>query len=138
VSIALVSAGVLFVLFGVIVVVVELRRGDSLFGLLRSESAETRRAVRQAMRDGETDDPHVDHLARRVLRAASRQRWARYFFGGMLALSVLLLAVGPYSVSNILLRSAQILLWSGLIALNVINQRRHDNYRGLRSAVQLD
>jgi hypothetical protein len=127
-----VLAGVALILCGLAVVIVQLRRGDTGIGLLRGESTKTRRAVRRAIRDGDTDDARVDQLARRTLQATSRARWGRYLFATMLALSILLLAVGSHTVTDIALRASQVLLWSGLIVLNVVNQRRFDNYRGLR------
>jgi hypothetical protein len=133
-STILVLAGGALVLCGLAVVIVQLRRSDTGLGLLRGESAETRRAVRRAIRDGETDDARVDQLARRVLQVTSRRRWGRYLFATMLALSILLLAVGPHTVTDIAVRASHVLLWSGLIVLNVVNQRRSDNYRGLRPA----
>ena len=131
-STILLLAGGALILCGLAVVIVQLRRGDTGIGLSRGESAETRRAVRRAIRDGETDDARVDQLARRALQVTSRPRWARYLFATMLALSIFLLAVGSHRVTDIAVRASQVLLWSGLILLNVVNQRRLDNYRGLR------
>ncbi|WP_203834272.1 hypothetical protein [Winogradskya humida] len=131
-STVLVLAGVVFIVCGLGVVVVQLRRGDTGFGLLRGESVETRRAVRRAIRDGETDDARVDELARQTFRMIPRLRWARYFFAGMFVLSIILLAVGDHTAGDTVLRVSQALLWAGLIVLDGVNRRRRDNYRGLR------
>ncbi|BAL88202.1 hypothetical protein AMIS_29820 [Actinoplanes missouriensis 431] len=133
-SSVLVLAGVVFILCGLGFMIVQLRRGDIGIGVLRGESEETRRAVRRAIRDGYADDARVDHLARRALEAAVRPRWARYFFAAMLLLSIVLLAVGSHTVTDIAVRIGHVLLWSGLIALTVVNRRRLDDYRGLRPA----
>jgi hypothetical protein len=127
----LVWAGVSLILLGSALAVVQLRRGDVGLRPLRGQSAETRRAVRRAIRDGHTDDAEVDRLARQALRGTPRLRGARYFFAVMMALSIVLLAIGPYRATIVALRGSETLLWAVFIALNVVNQRRYDNYRGL-------
>jgi hypothetical protein len=131
----LVVAGAVLILCGLAVVIIEVRRGEPGFGQLRGESAETRREVRRAIREGGTDDPRIDQLARRALRATSKVRRARYFFMALLAFSILLLIVGPDTPAQILLRSSHVALWTSAIGLSVVNQRRLDNYRGLRPTV---
>ncbi|GIF38635.1 hypothetical protein [Actinoplanes xinjiangensis] len=131
-STVLVLAGIALILCGVGVTIMQLRPGETGIGLLRGGNAETRRAVRRAIREGETEDPGVDRLARAALQAMVPPRWARYLFATMLALAVLLLATGSHTVTDIAVRTSQVLLWSGLLVLNVVNQRRFDNYRGLR------
>ncbi len=117
--------------------VVQLTRGDLGFGQLRGLSPETRRAVRRAIRDGGTDDAEVDHLARQTIRLTPRIRWAKYFFGAMLAQSIVQLAVGPHTAGEMVLRSAQAGLWTSLAVLSIVNQRRLDGYRGLKDRSSL-
>ena len=131
VNTALVVTGAALVLCGLAIVVVQVRRGDKGFGPLRDESPETRRAVWRAIRNGETDDAAVDRLARQTIRVTPRLRWARYFFGAMLALSVVRLIIGPHTTGEVTAHVAQAGLWSTLVALDIINQRRLDRYRGL-------
>ena len=130
-----VGYGVLaFVVCALVGLMVQLHRGDTAFGTMRGRSPETRRAVRRAIREGETGDADVDRLARRAMKGTATARWTTYLFGALLALSVLLLVVGPHTPGQLALRSAHALLWAGLIALNVVNRRRLDSYRGLRPA----
>lgn len=123
--------GVAIVLCGLVVVLVQLMRGDIGIGRLGGESPETRRAVRRAIRDGGTDDAGIDLLARRAIQATPSVRWAKYFFGVMLALSIARLIFGSHQVSQIALQVSQAALWTGLIVLSIVNQRRSDSYRGL-------
>jgi hypothetical protein len=126
-------AGLALIVCGLVVLTVEVRRGETGFGQLRGESRETRRAVRRAILDGGTDDPDVDRLARRALGRAPNGRGMLYLFGTLLVIALLLLLfVGPYTPGRIALRCCQVLLWSGAIALNLVNRRRLLNYRGLR------
>ncbi|MET0425347.1 MAG: hypothetical protein ABW046_15795 [Actinoplanes sp.] len=129
---ALAYAGLAFIVVGIVVMTVQIRRGETGFRQMRGESAETRRAVRRAILDGGTDDPEIDRLARRAFRGMSTERWAQYLFRTLLALSVLLLVIGPHTATRIALQLAHILLWTGAIVLNRVNRRRLDNYRGLR------
>ena len=124
-----VSIGV--IAFGLILVVVQLIRGDHGLGWLKGESRETRRAVRRAIRDGGTDDPGIDRLARRVIRSAPRVGWAKYFFGVMLVMSVYLLVRRSDETLEVVQRVLQSALWTGLIVLIVVNERRLNAYRGL-------
>ncbi len=125
-------AGIALVLCGVVLVVVQVRRGAVGLSPVRGVSAETRRAVARAIRVGETDDPEVDRLARRTLRSENAFRWSIYFYGTMLAVSVYLLIVGPHTPDRVLQQSALVLLWTGLTARDVVNRRRLNRYRGLR------
>jgi hypothetical protein len=98
---------------------------------LRGESRETQRAVRRAIREGCTDDPRVDLLARKTIGSLPRLRWAKYFFAALLVLSAALLIEHIHETGQVILRSAECALWIGAIALSIVNQRRHDGYRGL-------
>ena len=130
-STAFVVAGVAIVLSGLILVFVQLVRGDIGFAQLRGESAETRRAVRRAIRDGETGDARIDQLARRAIQSTPVVRWAKYFFGAMLVVSIVRLIIGSHRISQIAVQVSQAALWAGLIALHIVNQRRSSRYRGL-------
>ena len=130
-NIVLVVAGVVLVLCGLALVLVQLVRGDIGFMRLRGESPETRRAVRRAIRNGETDDARVDQLARRAIRATPGVRWARYFFAAMVVFSIVRLVTGSHQISQIAVQLSYAALWTGLIVLNIVNQRRFDRYRGL-------
>jgi hypothetical protein len=131
-STVLVVVGVVLILCGVLAIAVGWSaRGNRGFGRLRGESPETRRAVWRAIRDGETDDARVDRLARQVIRATPRVRWAKAFFGMMVALSIVQLVVGPHTTGEIILHLAQAGIWASLTAVSIVNQRRYDSYRGL-------
>ncbi|MCO8271341.1 hypothetical protein M1L60_12125 [Actinoplanes sp. TRM 88003] len=124
-------SGVSLILIGLVVAVVQLRRGDIGFGQLPGEDRETRRAVRRAIRDGHTDDARIDQLARRILRSTPRVHWAPYFFATMLVLSIAVLIGVAFTGGKVALPASQILLWAALIALDAVNKRRAANYRGL-------
>ena len=134
----LVVTGVAFSLCGLAIVFAQLARGDIGFGQLRGESAETRRAVRRAIRNGQADDARVDRLVRQFIRVTPRVRWAKYFFGAMLALSIVQLVVGAHTTGEVISHLAQACLWVSLIVLSIVNQRRLDSYRGLNDQFLLD
>lgn len=127
----LLVAGVTLVLVGIGVVVVQLVRGDHGLRPMLNEDRETRRAVRRAIRVGHTDDPGIDRLARQVIRATPRHRWAKYFFGLMLILAIGLLVTSLDDIGQIIRHASQAALWVGFIVLNMVNERRLDGYRGL-------
>lgn len=122
---------IVFALCGVTAAVVQLVRGDTGLRSLRDESPETRRAVRRAIRDGRTDDARVDQLARWTIQKTPRVRWAKFLFGGLLVLSILQLIFSSHTAGQIVLHSAQAALWTVMIVLGIVNQRRLDGYRGL-------
>ena len=130
-SVVLVVVGGAIVVAGIAGVVVQLIRGDHGLKRMRGESRETRRAVRRAIRDGHTDNPRIDELAREVIRSSPRLRWAKYFFGLMLMLSVGLLMTDLVEMSQVVRHGLESTLWIGLIVLSIINERRLNGYRGL-------
>lgn len=72
----------------------------------------TRRRIAQALRDGSTDDPRLDALARKEARTRVSQRWLLLLFVGGLLTQVgpLVSPVRPYGR---LLAALLILLWGG-------------------------
>ncbi|WP_189077485.1 hypothetical protein [Mangrovihabitans endophyticus] len=122
--------GAALMLCGLVIVGVSWVRGGSPVRL-HGEDPQTRRAVQQAIRDGGTDDPRIDRLARRSLRSPAGTRWVLYLLGAMMLLSVVLTAVGPYTAEKIVLHLSQIALWATFIAMNLLIRRRRNEYRGL-------
>ena len=112
-------------------VVLQVVRGDHGLRRMQGESRDTRRAVRRAIRDGHTDDLRIDQLAREVIRLTPRIRWAKYFFGSMLALSIALLFSSLNEPIQVIRHVSESALWIGFIVLNIVNERRLDGYRGL-------
>ena len=82
------AVGVAFVLIGVGVLVMAIRRqrADPHVWIPRKDSV----AVQRALRDGHTDDPRLDALARSAATRAIKQRWMVW----LLPLGVLLFAAG--------------------------------------------
>ncbi|MFI5931786.1 hypothetical protein [Actinoplanes sp. NPDC051494] len=117
--------GVLLVLAGLAVIVVRTVGAGSP---LRGQGRETNRAVRRAIRAGGTDDPEIDRLAREVIRLTPRLRWGKYFYAGMLVLSLGLLVIDHDSTGDIVRHAGTSVLWVGLIVLTVVHERRLDNY----------
>ncbi|WP_327042870.1 hypothetical protein OG400_12900 [Micromonospora ureilytica] len=72
----------------------------------------TRRRIAQALRDGSTDDPHLDTLARKEARTRVGQRWLLLLFVGGLLTQVGPL-VSPARPFGRLLAALLILLWGG-------------------------
>ncbi|MFE9918597.1 hypothetical protein ACFYPG_25910 [Micromonospora sp. NPDC005553] len=72
----------------------------------------TRRRIAQALRDGSTDDPRLDALARKEARTRVSQRWLLLLFAGGLLTQVGPL-VSPGRPFGRLLAALLILLWGG-------------------------
>ncbi|RQX06100.1 hypothetical protein DLJ58_24755 [Micromonospora arida] len=72
----------------------------------------TRRRIVQALRDGSTDDPHLDALARKEARTRVSQRWLLLLFAVGLLTQVGPL-VSPGRPFGRLLAALLILLWGG-------------------------
>lgn len=84
----------------------------------------TKRRIAQALRDGSTDDPRLDALARKEARSRVSQRWLLLLFAGGL-LSQLGPLVSPVNPFTRVLAVLLILLWGGAVWYR---------WRGLREA----
>lgn len=101
------------------------------FGRLPGQDRRTIRAVRRAIRDGGTNDPRVNALARQVVRSTPRWRWPRYFYALMLAIALARLAFTARMLIEVALQVAFVALFVGLLVSIEVHNRRLANYRGL-------
>ncbi|MGC5306830.1 hypothetical protein [Micromonospora zamorensis] len=84
----------------------------------------TKRRVERALRDGSTDDPQLDALARKEAQLRLSQRWLLWLFAAGAGTQVLVLVSADSSFTRVL-AVLLLLLWAGAIWYR---------WRGLRAA----
>ncbi|MFK3981850.1 hypothetical protein ACI2K4_15925 [Micromonospora sp. NPDC050397] len=100
--------------------------------LVTGADSATRRAVRQALRDGQTDNPRVDLLARDLIEHTPRHAWVPYLLGGLALLSLVRLLLGDWEAEDIVPGVVTIPIYVVLAVAYQRHHRRLRGYRGLR------
>lgn len=102
--------------------------------LVAGADTATRRAVRQALRDGQTDNSRVDLLARDLIAHTPRQAWVPYLLAGLALLSLVWLLLGGWELEDVIPAVVTIPIYVVLAVSYQRHHRRLRGYRGLRRA----
>ncbi|RKR87525.1 hypothetical protein BDK92_1804 [Micromonospora pisi] len=127
----LIGAGAVLVTVGLLTAAWLVQRQHLDPPLVTGADAQTRRAVRQAIRTGNTDDPRIDLLARDLIAHSPRETAVPYLLGALALVALLLLAFSDWDTEDIVrgLVTAPCLV----VAAFLVRRRQHRlrNYRGL-------
>ncbi|WP_430500406.1 hypothetical protein ACQRWP_01035 [Micromonospora trifolii] len=111
-------------LFGAVVALVFGRRLIRRMPRTAGDDPATRRRIGQALRDGSTDDPRLDPLARKEARLRVSQRWLLWLFAAVVVTQLLALVNAVHPFTRVL---------AVLLILFVVGSAWY-RWRGLREA----
>ncbi|MFI6762534.1 hypothetical protein ACIBF5_25710 [Micromonospora sp. NPDC050417] len=132
VDLLLIGAGAMLVTAGLLAAAWLVQRQHVDPPLVTGADAETRRAVRRAIRTGNTDDPRIDLLTRDLIAHSPREAAVPYLLGGLALIALLLLVLSDWDTEDIVrgLLTAPCLVVAAFLVR--VRQRRLRDYRGLR------